>query len=81
MRGLPGRARYPRRYGRYHDGNMVILANSVKGEKETFKKHRSTEWVLNADQTISTCRKPDFVLGVRIADGAAADGAAAAAAS
>lgn len=53
-------------YGRYHDGNMVILANSVKGEKETFKKHRSTEWAVNADSTISTCRKPDFVLGVRV---------------
>lgn len=58
-------------YGRYHDGNAVILANSVKGEKETFKKHRSTEWVVNKDSTISTCRKKDFVLGLRVSAAAA----------
>ena len=55
-------------YGRYHEGNAVVLANSTKGDKETYKPHRSTEWVLTKDQTIATCRNSDYCLGVRLDD-------------
>ena len=53
-------------YGRYHEGNQCLVTNSVKGDKETFRKNRSTEWKLTKDLTIATCRNTDFVLGVRI---------------
>jgi hypothetical protein len=53
-------------YGRYHEGNRVVLANSTKGDKETFAKHRSTEWVLTKEQTLQTCRNSSYVLGIRL---------------
>ncbi|KAH8069561.1 alpha/beta hydrolase [Aureococcus anophagefferens] len=53
-------------YGRYHEGNRVVLANSTKGDKETFAKHRSTELVLTKEQTLQTCRNSSYVLGIRL---------------
>ena len=56
-----------RRYGRYRDGNEVLLANSDKGPAETFRKNTSREWKLNDDKTLVCCQNTGYVLGLRLA--------------
>jgi len=52
--------------GRYSEGNLVVIANSCKGDKETYRKNKSTEWLINDDATVSTCRKTSYVLGLKV---------------
>jgi len=56
--------------GRMADGNLVLVANSVKGHKETFKKNRSSEWKLDDGKLVS-CRSGGmtsaaYALGLKV---------------